>query len=150
MTYPAASPLGLLTREQVGVRLDLSPKSVDGLVKSGELSPVLVSTGGERRFWPDEIMAYALHAEIAADTRPWTRHPSAGSERGPVSSSSTPAASVPSAGRADRARNGRKSRQPAWPPFTGPTERRVHAYIAFGDRAHLVSYLRQRAEVELA
>lgn len=47
-------------------------------------------------------------------------------------------------------RNGRQSRHPAFTPFTGPTERRPPAYIAFADRDHLVSYLRQRAEAELA
>jgi len=46
-------------------------------------------------------------------------------------------------------RNGRQSHHPAWPPFTGPTERRAPAYIAFADRDHLVSYLRQRAEADL-
>ena len=75
MTSLSASTPALLTREQVGRRLDLTPQSVDGLVRSGELSPV--------------------------------------------------------------------------PPFTGPTERRVPAYIAFADRDHLVTYLRQRAEAEL-
>ena len=146
MTSLSASTPALLTREQVGRRLDLTPQSVDGLVRSGELSPVLVSTGGERRFWPDEIMAYALHASISDDPGSSPQWIDPGAVRGPAE---TPRPLVAIARRVELARNGRKSRQPAWPPFTGPTERRVPAYIAFADRDHLVTYLRQRAEAEL-
>jgi hypothetical protein len=146
MTSLTASTPALLTREQVGLRLELTPQSVDGLVRSGELSPVQVSTGGERRFWPDEIMAYALHASIGHDpdsSPPWIDRQAVrrmAETRRPL---------VASARRVELARNGRKSRHPAWPPFTGPTERRVPAYIAFADRDHLVTYLRHRAEAEL-
>jgi len=145
MTSLSPSTPALLTREQVGLQLDLTPQSVDGLVRSGELSPVLVSTGGERRFWPDEVMAYALHASISDDPGlPERIDPAA--VRG-LAMQQRPL--VVTARRLELARNGRKSRQPAWPPFTGPTERRVPAYIAFADRDHLVTYLRHRAAAEL-
>jgi hypothetical protein len=145
MTSPSAPIPALLTSEQVGQQLDLTPVSIDGLVRSGELSPVLVSSGGERRFWPDEVMAYALHAAISAEGAA----PTAAVATGPGSVSAAP---LPSPGEITRAlaRHGRKDRHPAWPPFTGPTERRVPAYIAFADRDHLVRYLRHRAEDEPA
>jgi len=147
MTYATASTLALLTREQVGDQLHLTPHSIDGLVQSGELSPVLVSTGGERRFWPDEIMAYALHAAISADAGACPEQVPDRSDRRPAFA---PPARVTAARTVSLVRNGRKTRQPAWPPFTGPTGRLAPAYIGFADRDDLETYLRHRAEVELA
>jgi hypothetical protein len=147
MTYPSASTPDLLTREQVGLRLDLTPQSVDGLVRSGELSPVRLSSVAERRFWPDEIMAYALRTAIDTEAVPSLDQLRARSER-PLTSA--PPALATAARTVALVRNGRKSRHPAWPPFTGPTRRPAPAYIGFADRDDLVTYLRHRAEVELA
>jgi hypothetical protein len=132
-----AQTLALLTREEVGIRLHLAPRLIDGLVKSGELSPVRVSSGSDRRFWPDEIIAYALHASITADAAADARR------RADV-------AGEPDVAPAIKPHPGRQPRHPAWPPFTGPVERHVPAYIAFSDRDHLVNYLRRRALVELS
>jgi hypothetical protein len=138
MSYHHDAPtLALLTREEVGLRLNLTPRLVDGLVKTGELSPVRVSSGTDRRFWPDEILAYALHASITEDAAADAQR-----RHGLTAEPEVEAAVKPRAGRA--------ARHPAWPPFTGPTEHRVPAYIAFADREHLVNYLRRRAQVELA
>ena len=132
-----APTLALLTREEVGIRLNLTPHLVDGLVKSGDLSPVRVSSGSDRRFWPDEIIAYALRASISADAGADNQY-RPGLSLGPeIQAPAKP-------------RNGRQARHPAWPPFTGPVERHVPAYIAFADRDHLVKYLRRRALVEVA
>ena len=141
--------LVLLTREEVGARLNLAPRLVDGLIKTGDLKPVLVSGGSDRRFWPDEVIACALRASINEDAAADARRlagtlPAAGAEA---------AAGMPSAAGADpvaRKRIGRPARHPAWPPFTGPIERHIQSYIAFADRDHLVNYLRRRALVELA
>ena len=137
MTYESATPtLALLTREQVSLRLDLTPASVDGLVKSGELSPVRVSSGNDRRFWPDEIMAYALHAAVSADERQPAQQVAA--EPDPPADTTVVIPPV-----------SRRNRHPSWPPFTGPVEHPVRAYIAFAHRQDLVNYLRRRAEVDL-
>jgi len=131
-----APTLALLTREEVGARLNLAPRLVDGLIKSGELSPVRVSGGSDRRFWPDEVIAYALRAAITEDAAANARR--------------TAGAAVAAAEPVAKARTGRLPRHPAWPPFTGPIERHIQSYIAFADRDHLVNYLRRRALVELA
>jgi len=137
MTNESAAPtMALLTREQVGLRLDLTPASVDGLVKSGELSPVRVSSGNDRRFWPDEIMAYALHAAMSEDGRQSALQVVSEPDRARDTTVVNPTVSRP-------------GRQPSWPPFTGPIEHRVPAYIAFARRQDLVNYLRRRAEVDL-
>ncbi|HLY15222.1 MAG TPA: hypothetical protein VKR24_12805 [Candidatus Limnocylindrales bacterium] len=127
----------LLTREQVGVRLDLTPARVDRLVASGELSSVRVSSGNDQRFWPDEVIAYALRAEICTDV----------SVAQPGSEAPQAEAAVAAPIRLQR---GRLPRRPAWPPFTGPVERHVPAYIAFAHRDDLVRYLRRRALIEVA
>jgi hypothetical protein len=71
---------------------------------------------------------------------------------GMTDEASPPSATLPltPAALSARHRTGRPIRHPAWPPFTGPTERRAPAYIAFSDRDHLVRYLRQRAEFDPA
>ena len=132
-----APTLALLTREEVGVRLNLAPRLVDSLVKSGVLSPIRVSRGSDRRFWPDEVIAYALRAAINEDAAADARRLAGAPEAAPAE----PVA---------KARKGRLPRHPAWPPFTGPIEHHIQSYIAFADRDHLVNYLRRRALVELA
>jgi hypothetical protein len=134
---PDAPILALLTREEVGIRLNIAPRLVDGLVTSGELSPVRVSRGSDRRFWPDEIIAYALRASITDEAVAEARRGGSLAAELAVAPVATP-------------RSRRQPRHPAWPPFTGPTEHHVPAYISFADRDHLVKYLRRRALVELA
>ncbi len=139
-----ASMISLLTRDQVCLELDLPPRSVDLLVETGQLSPVRVSAGTDLRFWPDEIMTYALRAALKADARASTGLVPT-PEAAPTTRSQGPA---PEHWGQAAARSGRRIRRPAWLPFTSPVQHAKRAYIAFADRDHLVSYLRQRSDAE--
>jgi len=54
-----------LTLDDVAATLNLSPEEVGALVDAGDLTAVVMSTGGAPVFWPPQVLALA--ARSAAD-----------------------------------------------------------------------------------